>query len=194
MPVTPGRPSGPGPAGATLTQSEADTLYVSVDDLTPLPVLPTFRGCRVYGTTGVSNLVSTGFSVIPFDTEVFDATGFHSTVTNNHRFTVPTGYGGYYEITGAADFGVSNTSRQFALAVYKNGTAASNGTRLALSTSPGHANIALRLQVTTGPVALSAGDWVHLAGYMNSASDGGTDGAITAGQDVTWFAITQVAL
>jgi hypothetical protein len=54
-----------------------------------------FKGCRIYndGTISIANNTTTALT---FDSEFFDIGGFHSTVSNTSRITIPTGLGGYY--------------------------------------------------------------------------------------------------
>ena len=60
---------------------------------------------------------------ITFDNETIDTDGFHSTVSNTSRITIPTGKGGKYLLTATIQFnssGASGGSRK--LLIYKNGT------------------------------------------------------------------------
>jgi len=57
----------------------------------------TFAGVRVRHSTTQSH--SNNAVLTPaFDTEDFDTNGFHDTVTNNERLTVPVGQAGFYHI------------------------------------------------------------------------------------------------
>lgn len=63
--------------------------------------IPTgFIGCSIYHST------TSSATTAPFDTEIFDTDGFHDTVTNNSRVTIPAGMGGKY----LAIFSTSATS------------------------------------------------------------------------------------
>jgi hypothetical protein len=54
---------------------------------------PATVGVRVHRNSSIG--VATG-TAIPFDTESVDTDGFHSTVTNTTRLTIPAGKGGRY--------------------------------------------------------------------------------------------------
>jgi hypothetical protein len=56
----------------------------------------TFVGCSAGGSTTLTNGATT--YTLAMGTENFDTNGFHDNATNNTRFTVPTGKGGYYQI------------------------------------------------------------------------------------------------
>lgn len=58
--------------------------------------LPTFIGCKIKETTAQSISDNAGVVAMTSNEEVFDTNGFHDTVTNNTRITIPTGLGGYY--------------------------------------------------------------------------------------------------
>jgi len=83
-------------------------------------------GCRVYGSAGVSHAVSGTIQAMTFDTERYDldgvATGFHSTVSNTSRLTVPAGLGGIYHIGGCISIPVSTTGSVRVIAIRLNGT------------------------------------------------------------------------
>lgn len=90
-----------------------------------------------------------------FDTELADSDGFHSTVTNNSRITVPAGLGGVYWITGALSIGANNTGyREIRFLV--NGTVIIHIQRQQAVQSVGHLMGASVLNL------LSDGDYVEL--------------------------------
>jgi hypothetical protein len=79
-----------------------------------------FVGCRLLNSANqtISNNTSTALT---FNTESFDTDGFHSTVTNTSRITIPSGKNGKYLLIGATSWdGASATGRR-ALEIYKNG-------------------------------------------------------------------------
>lgn len=55
-----------------------------------------------------------------YDTEEWDDAGFHSTVTNTQRITIPTGGDGRYEFTAQVDFASDDDGRR-AVWIEKNG-------------------------------------------------------------------------
>ena len=60
----------------------------------------TFAGCSVYKSAAQSTTSSTP-TAVTYDTELYDTDGYHSTVSNTERFTVPAGKAGYYLFTGS---------------------------------------------------------------------------------------------
>jgi hypothetical protein len=53
-----------------------------------------FVGWEAYKTS--AQLIGTGSIPVTFDAEIFDTNSFHDNVTNNDRFTIPSGQGGTY--------------------------------------------------------------------------------------------------
>lgn len=66
-------------------------------------------GARVSNSAAISIITSGTRQALTFDTERYDTSGFHSTVTNTGRLTVPTGMAGKYLITGGVDWAASAT-------------------------------------------------------------------------------------
>lgn len=58
---------------------------------------PAFVGAKAYNNTTQS--ITTGGAKLAFNVEDWDTNAFHDTVTNNSRFTVPSGKAGYYLCT-----------------------------------------------------------------------------------------------
>jgi len=86
---------------------------------TPASSTPTFVGCKL---TGVTQSVATAtYTVMPWSGEDFDTDGFHSTVTNTGRITIPAGKAGKYHIIGLVDFN-NNSSGTNYVVIRKNGT------------------------------------------------------------------------
>jgi hypothetical protein len=96
------------------------------------PATPTFYGCRLSKSAN-QTITNNTFTALTFDTETFDSGGYHSTVSNTSRITIPTGKGGYYEFSAACAFnGSSSVGGRFAF-LYKNGSSIWSGTNLAPS-------------------------------------------------------------
>lgn len=72
--------------------------------------LPRFHGARVFHNADQS-IPNNTLTVAAFNSERFDTDGYHSTVTNNSRLTIPPGLGGKYAISANAGF-ASNSSGQ----------------------------------------------------------------------------------
>lgn len=84
-----------------------------------------FVGCRL--TKSADQTVTQNvYTAVTWNTETFDTSAFHDTVTNNSRITIPSGRAGYYQFTAQISMTQSNYS---GLAIYKNGA-------LAFRTSP----------------------------------------------------------
>lgn len=56
-----------------------------------------FSGARVTHNT-TQSIADVTATTVAFNTERFDTDGYHDTVTNNSRLTIPTGLSGYYLI------------------------------------------------------------------------------------------------
>jgi hypothetical protein len=81
-----------------------------------------FSGCRLTKSTAQS-CTSNTFVTITFDQETFDVGGYHSTVTNTSRITIPSGKAGYYQVDFNAAFAVSSSGTQRIGRLKKNGSA-----------------------------------------------------------------------
>lgn len=78
-------------------------------------------GCRAYHQSGVS-ISDVTETVLALDAERYDTDGYHSTVTNNSRLTVPSGKGGKYVITASAAWASSSDTGWFKIEILLNGT------------------------------------------------------------------------
>jgi len=54
-------------------------------------------GARVYHNAA-QNITDSTWTSLAFNSERYDPDGFHSNVTNNSRFTIPTGFGARYDL------------------------------------------------------------------------------------------------
>jgi hypothetical protein len=89
---------------------------------TPAASTPTFSGCLLTRTSDLSVTNSTD-TVIPWQAETFDTDGFHSTVTNTSRVTIPTGKAGYYLFTFSGFYDNGTIANSDRIRFWKNGTA-----------------------------------------------------------------------
>jgi hypothetical protein len=62
------------------------------------PAASGFVGCRAYFTAAQTIATATS-TAVAWTAENFDTDGFHDNVTNNTRFTIPSGKDGKYSIT-----------------------------------------------------------------------------------------------
>jgi hypothetical protein len=127
-------------------------------------------GASVYGTgLTIANNTAT---IATFPSERFDLGGFHSTSVNTGRFTIPTGYDGYYTINARFRWDKNATGSR-SLVVKKNGN-----TLAASSEIPGDATIFQGNQINTTEYFV-AGDYVDLELFQSSG------GNLTIFTDVT---------
>lgn len=85
--------------GANVTTGHA-TVREAMNDLSlhligGAAAVVVFAGAKAY-MAGTQAVASGGDRAITFDTEDWDTDGYHDTVTNNSRFTIPAGKGGKY--------------------------------------------------------------------------------------------------
>lgn len=118
----------------------------------------------VYRATSNQSISNATNTAVQFNAEVSDSGGYHDNSTNNTRLIVPGGAGGTFIVTGQVDFAPSGTGVRQA-AIFKNGIG--GDVRLAQNSQDGNGTLN-RLQVTTGPIALSAADYVELVVFQNS--------------------------
>jgi hypothetical protein len=110
-------------------------------------------GASVHNST-TQSVTASQENYLTLDTEDFDTDGFHSTVTDTSRLTVPTGLGGKYLVIGSM-WSTTNTSHDFR--IVKNRT-----TKYADSHLTGGAGAAGQTHTI---LDLSAGDYVELSTY-----------------------------
>lgn len=115
---------------------------------------------RVYHSASQSVTATTS---LLFDSETSDTDGFHSTVSNTSRLTVPTGLDGLYAIT-AGVFWQQNSTGGRSVRLKLNGT-----TYIAANVTPG-ATGADVLQGVTTLYALVAGDYLEVEVSQDSGS------------------------
>jgi hypothetical protein len=119
----------------------------------------TFSGCQL-NRSSVLAVANDTLTAVTFDTETFDTDGYHSTVTDTSRVTIPTGKGGYY-LLSSSTYWDSNSSG-FRRIRYR-----INGSTSALNTyTPGTSNANSTQNHTV--VNLAAGDYVEMLVSQNS--------------------------
>lgn len=120
--------------------------------------IPTPKSCRVYHSTSQS---LTSLVALAFDSENFDADGFHDTVTNNTRITVPPGGAGKYMI--GASFQNVNTNPTV-IKLRLNGT-----TDIAFGHGEGHSGSLAGSHIST-IYDLADADYIEVFGQGGSMS------------------------
>lgn len=140
---------------------------------------PSFVGCQVYSSTGVST--SNGVeTLMTWNTEDFDTDGFHSTSSNTSRMTIPSGKGGKYLITAFIGWEYSgNSTGMRAAYIYKNGSIHKYSMQIAAASG----GIYFTLSQVMNLVAT---DYVEIKVYQSS----GTTLLAGGGNDSSSFAIT----
>jgi len=147
------------------------------------PAAPSFVGVRAYKESNQS-ITDSSQTAVTYAAEIFDTNSFHDNVTNNSRFTVPSGQGGYYLcIAQNAYANVAATgSREVSLR--------KNGSTFMTQTSIPGANIARANCVYVVEVLnLAAGDYVEVLAYQTS---GGSLNLIYDASTVSYFSMIKV--
>ena len=138
------------------------------------PAAGGFVGCRLSNST-TPTIANGTYTLRTYDQETFDTDGFHSTVTNTGRITIPSGKGGYYKVSSTNNW-ADNSTGQRTTAIYKNGNAAHYG-----YTAPGIA-VASSISVIMN---LSVGDYIETYVYQGS----GGNLQIYADTQTSWFEV-----
>ena len=124
------------------------------------PTAPSFVGASATHSSATSSTNNT-YTQIPFDTEIYDTDAMHSDVTNNSRFTIPTGKGGYWLITALIQWADSQVGIRL-IRLYVNGVASSEYSGL-ITSAVGNTGINWSRVVN-----VSAGDYCELYGLQTS--------------------------
>jgi hypothetical protein len=128
--------------------------------ITPAATTPTAAAVQV-NKSGNQSLSNSTVTIATFDTETVDTNGFHSTVTNTDRLTVPTGYAGKYLVVATANFAGNGTGiRQ--LLLYKNTTQIAENV---ISTNSFSGSTNANAQII---VDLAVGDYMSMSVWQNS--------------------------
>lgn len=143
---------------------------------------------QLYATSSQSVPHNT-FTAVNFGGETFDTHNGHSTTTNNSRWTCPSGWAGYYLVSGLVQW--DNPANALCAAIYKNGTAVRGGANRipsVVATHDGNTDTG----VTTGSVEvlLAVGDYVQLLVEQNAGSARSTkvaDPLFVSGLSVTFL-------
>jgi hypothetical protein len=119
--------------------------------------------------------IATGtYTALAFATEQFDVGGFHDTVTNNTRVTIPAGKAGYYQFNLQAFFN-ANASGTREMLLYKNGSAIYSSDAVYMQPSGTNGN------TTNSAVVVSAAvsDYFQLFVYQTSGAGLNSNGRLT---------------
>lgn len=140
----------------------------------------TFSGVSVRNSSHLT--LTNGVTLVgTFNTEDYDTDGYHSTVSNTSRLTVPAGKAGKYEISCIMTFNKTSATGLRAAQFVKNGSIIMQFPQIAGSTAI-YAGQQLSYFTT-----LAEGDYIEVQAYQNS---GGDLLWLTAGADGFQFAMT----
>lgn len=121
--------------------------------------------CVAVTDTSTSSISASTLTLMTFATDDYDTGGFHSTVSNTSRLTVPTGYGGIYNIFANVYFNYfATTVKSLYLEVRKNAAGSSSGgTRVAAATCNTSTNsLIMSAASLQTQVRLAATDYIEL--------------------------------
>jgi len=132
------------------------------------PAATAVKGCSVKLTAAQATVANTDYTVL-FGGEDFDTDGYHSTVTNTGRITIPAGLGGYY-LFNLYNRQTTTSSNQNMIALHVNGSAVGYG--LASGRLQGKVNTAgIGVDISGSFVYYAtAGDYFTLVAYLGGAA------------------------
>jgi hypothetical protein len=136
------------------------------------------KWARVYksATQSVNDATQT---VLTFDSETADTDGFHSTVSNTGRLTIPSGLDGLYLVVGQVEWATNATGNRRAFVMLNGATELAAVRAVAFSgTQASQQGMAVYPAV--------AGDYFTLEGFQNSG------GALNANATTTWFSCVRL--
>lgn len=144
--------------------TEAQILASILDNLTMLGV-----GARI--THSAAQTLTTGtWTSLAFDTERYDPSGLHSNVTNNSRFTIPTGLGGRYLLSANWEWAANASGQRISRFLVNNTTVIAYDWR---AFSGGGSPVATPMGGFSTVYVLAAGDFVEI--QLQQTSGGNLD-------------------
>lgn len=123
----------------------------------------TFVGCRVYAS-GTQAITTATFTAVLFDTEEYDTDALHDTGSNTGRLTASAT--GKWNVTAGVTWDTNTTNNRYLL-MRVNGTTYVRGTIRQDVGSSGRAS----QNISSGPIALSATDYVEVLVYQDSGGN-----------------------
>jgi hypothetical protein len=123
---------------------------------------PTYAGASL-SNNGTVTVASNTWTAIPYPQEEWDTDNFHSTSTNNSRFTIPTGKAGKYLFTITLDYEGYNGWANSRISVYKNGAQLKYASQFANGTTGGGFGFTL-----SGIVDAAVGDYYETYAWQNT--------------------------
>jgi len=138
-------------------------------------------GCQLYKSVDQST-TSTGSVAITFDGELFDNLGFHDRSSNTSRITIPSGYDGWYRVTGRLKFSGGTAGSRLSQ-LFKNGGVYTMNRYAYTATASDHTSTIDEL------IYLAADDYVELYAYVDGGGTYTFQGGCPPDQDHTLFSI-----
>lgn len=142
---------------------------------------PNFVGCRVVKSGSNQSISNNTATNLTFNAETYDTNGFHSTTTSTSRITIPTNYGGYYQITTNVGFDTNSSGRRIVTIKLNGSTGIAIG-----ETTPGSGIYPAFGASTT--YYLNAGDFVECEVFQSSG--GSLDALVQS--DRTFFQVERI--
>ena len=170
---------------ATITAAWAFTNTVSFSAAFNSTSLMTSSGqyrARAYRVTTNQSVADNTATALSFAAETYDVGSLHDTGTNPSRFTIPSGGAGLYLFHAQATFAVDADGYR-KIAVFVNGV--EQAAQVAVAASAATQTV---LQVMSGPLALSSGDYVEA--YVHHTAGNALD--IVLGQYTTYASLMKV--
>lgn len=119
-----------------------------------------FVGCSLYDSSATQSISNNTSTLITWNSENFDTSGFHSTSTNTSRITIPSGKAGYYLFTSYGFF-ADNATGNRRMDLRK------NGSLIRSWPTPATTNTFSGLTITC-LLNLAVGDYIEIAAFQSS--------------------------
>ena len=131
----------------------------------------TFKGASCFNSANLT-IANNTWTTVALNSEHYDTDGFHSTTTNNSRFTIPTGLGGYYLLTANMAWQLNATGNRI-VRIMRNGNVIYYAPQVVPSST---LYVGCQLSLVLSGVA---GDYFEFAIYQNSGGNLDTTGGTT---------------
>jgi hypothetical protein len=127
-------------------------------------------GCSLANSADQAGIATATFTAVTFNDEAapfFDAGGYHESVTNPSRITIPASLGGKFAVKAAAILGGLGADKQGIITLYKNGTEIKGARRYFSSPYVG-ADVSVMVALD---LELAAGDYIQAFIQHNHGSN-----------------------
>ena len=153
--------AGQGGKLVTVRTDGAGLQFTSPGTLLPVAATPRFMGAQVYMSASTAALNITAGYAVPFNSEAFDTDGFHDTVTNNTRLTIPAGLGiRRVKLHASVRFSSISAGSDNYISIRKNGSEVYYGSGSLDAENSG--TTSQILNAATSVVSVVEGDWFEL--------------------------------